>query len=98
MNHTIMACPVPYEDSAAETETGTEEGVFEAGSGNQIVADLKLKDALNVNAPDFRLDTGSPLATGGQVPADSFFESVSYVGAFDASTDWTAGWTHHDAN
>lgn len=98
MNHAVFACNVPFEESADETETGTEEGVFGAGTGNQLVADLGLKDPFNVAAPDFRLDAGSPLSTGGQVPGDSFFESVPYIGAFDASTDWTAGWTHHDAN
>lgn len=35
---------------------------------------------------------GSPLLTGGQVPDDDFFEQVEYIGAFDGSEDWTAGW------
>lgn len=38
---------------------------------------------------------GSPLLTGGQVPNDPFFVPVSYVGAFDGVTDWTAGWIYN---
>jgi hypothetical protein len=99
LTHSVIACENPFEDDAKESETGTEEGVFEAsGSGNSIVADLKLKDPFNTSKPDFRLAAGSPLASGGSVPPDSFFEQVSYIGAFDDTTDWTAGWTHHDAN
>lgn len=37
---------------------------------------------------------GSPLPTGGMPVGDSFFDSVSYVGAFaDANDDWTKEWT-----
>jgi hypothetical protein len=99
LTHSVIACDNSYEESDEETEDGTEEGVFEAeGSGNSIVSDLGLKDAFDVDAPDFRYDSDSPLASGGEVPADSWFEDVSYVGAFDGTTDWTAGWTHHDAD
>lgn len=35
---------------------------------------------------------GSPLMGAGSTPADAFFTSVDYIGAFGAE-DWTAGWT-----
>jgi hypothetical protein len=40
----------------------------------------------------------SPAATGGVVPADPFFDSVSYRGAVDPANDWTAGWTTNASN
>jgi hypothetical protein len=33
------------------------------------------------------------LSAGAQKITDSFFEKVDYVGAFDGTNDWTAGWT-----
>ena len=33
--------------------------------------------------------------TAGTAPTDSWFDNVTYKGAFDA-TDWTAGWTFYD--
>ncbi len=99
ITNSVIACANPYEDSAEEAETGTEEGIFEdAAAQNRVVADLGLADAWNQDVPDFAPSTGSPLLTGGQAPSDSFFEAASYVGAFDGTTDWTAGWTRHDPN
>ena len=89
--HSVFACSSPYED-------GDEEPIFTAGSGNSVVGDLGLVDPTNFGAPDFRLESGSVLASGGVPPSDSFFDQVSYIGAFDASNDWTSGWTHHDTN
>lgn len=86
-----LACEVPFE-TGDDADASTEEAVW---GDNAVVGDLKLKDAWNASAPDFRLGAGSPLASGGVTPSDSFFEQVSYIGAFDATTDWTSGWTHH---
>lgn len=37
---------------------------------------------------------GSPLLTSGMIVGDSFFDKVTYVGAFkDATSDWTEEWT-----
>jgi len=74
------------------------EGIFLGGTGNSLVADLKIKDPTNFASPDFTLESGSPLASGGAAPSDNFFDAVTYIGGFDASNDWTAGWTHHDAD
>ena len=60
-------------------------------------ADVKLTDPFNNAAPNLKPATGSPVLSGALFDFgtlnDSFFEKVSYVGAFDASNDWTAQWT-----
>lgn len=43
----------------------------------------------------FSLIASSLLVLGAS--AQSFFTPVSYRGAFDATTDWTAGWSNYDA-
>ncbi len=60
-------------------------------------SDVMLSDAFNNAAPNFKPASGSPALTYGTKfdfgkLKDSFFEQVSYVGAFDGSNDWTAGW------
>jgi len=60
-------------------------------------ADVMLTDPFNNAAPNLKPAAGSPALTGalfdfGTLNAD-FFEKVSYRGALDATTDWTAGWT-----
>lgn len=92
-----LACEPPYEDSDQETETGTEEGVYEADASNQLLSDLGLT-SVNPSSPDLRPASGSALLGAGTTPSNSFFTAVDYVGAFDASTDWTDGWTSFDAN
>jgi hypothetical protein len=79
-------------------ETAAEEVPFDAGSDNQVISDLGLKDPWSTTQPDFRLDTGSPLSSGGVAPSGSFFTPVTYIGAFDGTTDWTTGWTSFAAN
>ena len=62
-----------------------------ASLGNQETAS-NLTNPTDLSAPNFRPSAGSAALSGAQQPTDSFFESVSYIGAFDATTDWTAGW------
>jgi hypothetical protein len=93
IDHTVLAC-----DTAFEKDSGAIEKIFEAGTGNSIVADLGIKDPTNFASPDFTLEGGSPLASGGQAPSDSFFDDATYIGGFNTTDDWTAGWTHHDAD
>jgi hypothetical protein len=48
--------------------------------------------------PSFLLTGSSPAATGADFSGLSApFQTVSYLGAFDASNDWTLGWTTWDA-
>lgn len=61
-------------------------------------ADIKLTDPFNNASPNLKPASGSPaLTTAAKFDLDklnvSFFEKVTYIGALDASNDWTAGWT-----
>ena len=58
---------------------------------------IKLTDPFNNAAPNLQPATGSPaLAAPGKYDfgglANTFFEHVNYIGAFDGTTDWTSGW------
>lgn len=68
-----------------------------AGLGNKE-ASASLTKPYDLAAPDFRPTAGAAALSGGETPSDSFFQSVGYVGAFDATTDWTAGWITTDAD
>jgi len=43
-----------------------------------------------------RLNAGSPALTGGTTPPNTFFDNVTYHGAFDGSTNWASNWTALD--
>ena len=73
-----------------------------AGWNNTVYAnnsDLLVSDAFNLSNPNFLPNEGSPLLNGADMTwgplADTFFENVSYRGAFGL-TDWTATWTNWD--
>ena len=61
-------------------------------------ADIMLTDPFNNAAPGLKPNTGSPALT---TPADftlaelgdAFFDKVSFIGALDATNDWTTGWS-----
>jgi hypothetical protein len=89
IGNTILACAAPFEDSPDETETGTEEDVFGAGAGNQLLADLELDGWVPA--------AGSPLLGAGQAPDDAWFDAADFVGGVGAD-DWTAGWTVNSTN
>lgn len=59
--------------------------------------DPLLRDPFNTTQPDFRPQAASPALNAANVaPAfanDAFFTAANYLGAFDANTDWTLGWT-----
>ncbi len=93
ITHSALACSAPYEDSEEETETGTEEDVFESDSSNLLLSDLGLS-----SDTDLRPGSGSELLGAGSAPSDAWFDSADYIGAFSASEDWTAGWTTWAAN
>jgi hypothetical protein len=62
-------------------------------------ADAGLKAALNLGAPDFMPNVGSPALQGTWVaPAADFFTVVNYRGAFSATDNWMAGWTNFNPN
>lgn len=64
-----------------------------------MVAPNKYGSALAATAgvPSFVLQPTSPAVSGADFTGMSSFQSVAYRGAFDATNDWTAGWTNWDA-
>ncbi|MFT4061394.1 MAG: hypothetical protein QM642_03445 [Edaphocola sp.] len=81
-----------------------------SGSNNQLLDSVQavgLADpykfsttisSTQAGTPSFLLASGSPALTGASFTGlPSFFTAVSYIGAFDGSNDWTAGWATWDA-
>jgi len=85
-------------DASQESYSST---FFKAQSGNSIyenVADLKLT-AVGNGLPAFMPQTDSPLLQAASFSdglLSSWFEKVSYAGAFSADDNWLAGWTEFD--
>ncbi|MES1225538.1 MAG: cell shape-determining protein MreB, partial [Bacteroidota bacterium] len=61
------------------------------------VADAQLTDPFNNAAPNLKPAVGSPLLAGALFDfgalSDAFFDKVTYIGALDGTTDWTAQWS-----
>ena len=58
---------------------------------------IGLADPFNDATPGLKPNTGSPaLTTAADFSltelGDTFFDKVSFIGAMDATTDWTTGW------
>jgi trimeric autotransporter adhesin len=83
LDHTVLACDAPFEDT-------DEAAIFEDGDDNAIVSDLMLDG--------YQPRNDSPLLDEGRAPNDPFFDEADYIGAFDGTTDWTAGWTTNAQN
>lgn len=68
-------------------------------TGNKYFADraeLKLTDALGVGSA-FVPQAGSPLLSAAAFAGlDTWFDTVNYIGAFDAANNWLSGWTCFD--
>jgi fibronectin type 3 domain-containing protein len=66
-------------------------------SRNNAEVDPMLSNPYSQSFRDFRPMVGSPALSGSvpvtAPPSDGFFDSVDYIGAFDADNDWTARWT-----
>lgn len=106
-NNIIAGCKEPLKTSAPYTmeEMNT---WFAAGSNTILSSTLdaglidpyKFSNTVSskVGRPDFRLSTGAAALSGASFDGLSGFQTVAYRGAFDGSTDWTAGWAEHDAD
>lgn len=58
--------------------------------------DPQLANPFSKTAPDLRPSAASPALNAANVApkfSDSFFVTANYVGAFDSTNDWMAGWT-----
>lgn len=75
----------------------TGEFLIEYNAHNWTTVDPELAHPLNAAAPDFAPAGGSLALDPGNAAdptvADDWFEPGQYVGAFDGSTNWLAGWT-----
>lgn len=85
-------------------EVSLTSAVFTGSNKSTVYADvtamsnaLKLGDPFNNTAPNVKPGANSVALTGALFDfgtlSNSFFEKVSYKGAFDGTTDWTTGWT-----
>jgi hypothetical protein len=94
-------------DGTTFTAAQLETWFLEATKRNKVLAagsDAKITDPFNATKPNFQPMAGSPVFNASywykeSEPVsieNSFFEQVSYVGAFDGINDWTAGWTEWD--
>jgi len=90
----LSISPAVLDAATLETITTTTNGsVLYANA-----ADIKLTDPFNNASPNLKPASGSPaLTTAAKFDLDklnvSFFDKVTYIGALDASNDWTAQWT-----
>ncbi|MCB2205429.1 T9SS type A sorting domain-containing protein [bacterium] len=69
-------------------------------SNNNQMVDPKLGSISRTNNAmlDPRPAADSPAMLSSELPPnDGFFSSVSYIGAFDATTNWMKGWSYLDA-
>ncbi|TGE03801.1 cell shape-determining protein MreB [Hymenobacter fodinae] len=91
--------------SGAFTDADVETWFNATGKNNSVVNAAGLSSlGLNTNTftltgPNFLLNSGSPLLSGAVFTGkadDSFFEKVTYRGAFNGSTNWAQGWTNFD--
>ncbi|GAA4892769.1 hypothetical protein [Ferrimonas pelagia] len=85
MTHSLIDCVEPVKNS----DTFDTQAWFLAQQGNAIVEYGALALANGQPAAD-SVAIGSGLDLSGE---DAFFQSTDYIGAFDGSNDWTAGWS-----
>ncbi|WP_166110165.1 hypothetical protein [Pseudoalteromonas sp. Z9A5] len=90
VTHSIVACETANNFGTQAIGTGNVESWFlgQAGNSVQAAADLGLAD-------NGYMPTAESLLLGNGFDSsslDSYFDTVDYIGAMDAQTDWTAGW------
>lgn len=70
---------------------------FKSVASNKIVekSSLSLVDLLGIGAA-FAPQSGSSLLSAASFTGLSGFDTVSYIGAFNANDTWTSGWTNFD--
>ncbi|WP_218352270.1 hypothetical protein [Alteromonas lipotrueiana] len=90
MTNSVVACAEGNNFSDDESTPGFTQTWFEQQAGNQVVA----QDGLGLAANGYQPAEGSVLLEGGAdlSAQDSYFEATTFIGAMDASDDWTAGW------
>lgn len=86
-----------YKDKSGEAfDEGT---IFSTANGDKLFAEnseLMLENPFNLTNPNFMPKVGSPLLSGAAFTGlPSFFEQVTFVGAF-GTQNWMEGWTNFD--
>lgn len=95
---------VVWKGESAATSDSTFFNTFKNQPSNVVLTastDAKLTDpyefsaaiSAKVGTPNFLLASGSPAASGTVDVSSYGFTNTTYRGAFDGTTDWTAGWT-----
>jgi len=90
----LVLVPAPLDSAGLATiTTGVNASTYFANA-----ADIKLTDPFNNASPGLKPLSGSPaLTTAAKFDlaklSVAFFDKVTYIGALDATTDWTAQWT-----
>lgn len=99
IRNTTFACATQFEEEAEDPVT-LSSFVMAMNMGNEILSDGTglLEAPFDAAARNLTPRSGSPLESGAQIPADAFFEQVSYRGAIDPAGDWTLGWTTNVEN
>lgn len=112
-NNIIAGCTTPWKINYGTATSAADTAIWNAFKGqtsNSTITkaeDILMQDPNKFSAgvsnaagrPNFLLKSGSPASTLATdfTGMPSFFKSVAYRGAFDASNDWTAGWTNWSA-
>lgn len=85
ISHSIVACDTAnnFGDDFAQT-------AFTDGTANQVLTASELNIGFDGRTPEA---TSPLLGAGADLSEDGdFFVNTDYIGAFDGSNDWTAGW------
>jgi len=89
----------PYKSDQVGFNVGT--WFNDAGRNNSTVASVTAAGftpaaLYNSTAPNFLPSASSSLLTGASFSGLTGFATVSYKGAFDATTNWTSGWAEYN--
>lgn len=111
-NNIIAGCATPFKVIGLAT-TAADTAIWNAFKGSSSITTITKAEDVFLNAPNkygsslssapgvpnFLLTATSPSValSGADFTTLTGFTSVAYRGAFDATNDWTAGWTNWDA-
>lgn len=94
-SHGIIAYSYLWNNKGGGLENWRDEGVFFDPSNNAVFENT-IDTPIDGITPSSYLPTATQTSAFDPVTIDAWFDSAPYVGAFEADTDWTAGWTDLD--
>jgi hypothetical protein len=102
-NNIIAGCTIPFKGELSTADavawaafmTASNTTILDDATKAGLVDPFKFSASVSalIGVPNFLLSGTSPATSGADFAGTSGFQTVSYRGAFDASTDWTKGWT-----